>query len=65
MSDVGVRVEISTDLVHWLWNNDAPGSVWTIETSVEPRDDDSHWVTVTAALVSPAQVFYRLRAVGP
>jgi hypothetical protein len=64
-SDVGVRVEVTTDLMTWHWNNDAPGAVWTVESSVVPRDEDSDWVTVEAAIIDAQRVFFRLRAVGP
>lgn len=66
-SDAAVRVEVSTDLTTWHWNNDTPGAVWTIEQSTTPRDADSQWVDVSAApsLNGAQTVFFRLRATLP
>jgi hypothetical protein len=66
-SDVAVRVEASTDLATWHWNDESPSAVWTAETSIEPRDEDSEWITVGPAgpLVGASRIHYRLRAVGP
>lgn len=66
-TDVPLLVETSTDLVTWHRNGDAPGAVWTQETSVTPRDDDTEWVTVSPApsLATEPHLWFRLRAVIP
>jgi hypothetical protein len=66
-SDATIRVEVSSDLTTWHWNNDTPGAIWTIEQSTTPRDADSQWVetSVAPALSGAQTVFFRLRATLP
>lgn len=67
VTDVPLRVEVSTDLTTWHWNNDTPGAVWTVEQSTAPRDTDSEWVTAQPGptLSSATRIYYRLRALVP
>jgi len=64
VSDISLRVEVSTDLQTWHWNGDVPGAVWTTEAGSAPRDADSTWATVAPAesLGAQPKVFFRLRA---
>jgi hypothetical protein len=63
-TDIGYRVEVSSDLQTWHWNGDTVGAVWTVETETTPRDADSLWITVepAASLASETKLFFRLRA---
>ena len=67
VSDLIVRLEVSIDLATWHWNEDSPGSVWTIEQSTAPRDADSLWVNATTGpvLAAAPRVFFRIRASLP
>ncbi len=66
-TDLIYRVEVSTDLAAWHWNEDSPGAVWTTETATEVRDSDSQWVTVAPApaIAGQAKLYFRLRATLP
>ncbi len=66
-SDAAVRVEVSTDLATWHWNDETPGAVWTVEQATSSRDADSQWVDATAApsLAGAPQLYFRLRATLP
>lgn len=67
VTDIPLRVEVSTDLTTWHWNNDTPGAVWTVEQSTTPRDIDSEWVTAQTApaVAGASRIYYRLRAMVP
>lgn len=66
-TDLTYRVEVSTDLFVWHWNEDSPGAVWTTETATETRDYDAQWVTVapTPAIAGQTKLYFRLRATLP
>ncbi|MGV3532053.1 MAG: hypothetical protein ACO1QR_06755 [Chthoniobacteraceae bacterium] len=66
-TDIGTRVEVSTDLETWHWNGDTAGAVWTEETATSARDGDSVWVSIklSPAIESAPHVFVRIRPSVP
>jgi DNA-binding beta-propeller fold protein YncE len=67
VTDIPVRIEVSTDLQTWRWNGDSSGSIWTVETATSFRDADSEWVTVEPApsLAGAGNLYYRVYAQAP
>ncbi len=64
-SDITVRVEVSSNLTDWHWNGDSSGLTWLNFSAPQPRDEDSHWVTITPAVPGQNRLMFRLRAILP
>jgi hypothetical protein len=65
-TDLTYRVEVSTDLITWYYNEPG-GGTWVVQTSSTPLTTDLSAITVRtgSALTGATQVFFRLRVSTP
>lgn len=61
--DLNYRIEVSTNLTTWRYNDDGSGQIWVIQTSTTPLNANLTSVTVRpgSALTGATHVFFRLR----
>jgi len=66
-SNLTYRVEVSTDLATWHYNNDGSGLIWVVQTSATPLNADLESVVVRggSATTSATQLFFRVRVTSP
>ena len=66
-ADLTYRIEVSTDLITWHYNDEPGGGIWVVQTSITPLTADLSSVTVRAgpALDGATRVFFRLRVAVP
>jgi len=66
-ADLNYRVEVSTDLSTWHYNDEPGGGTWVEQTSSTPLTADLSSITVRAgsALAGATRAFFRLRVTTP
>jgi len=66
-ADLTYRIEVSTDLSVWHYNDEPGGGTWVVQTSSTALTADLSSVTVRAgsAVTDTTQVFFRLRVTSP